>query len=145
MRGLGKEKAHGFHDIIGHAGPFTSKDPEFLGSRYNIRVKWDDYSETWEPTKNFTRDSPYALAEYARKHNLLDTDGWKTLKRYVNPEPLPTVILPGNTSPRKTRSQTKRDAAAAKSPPTPSKPIFPTGSDDPEMPDLMHPDDSSAR
>ena len=38
---------------------------------------------TWEPLSNIIASDPYTCAIYAKKHNLLNTPGWKLLKRHA--------------------------------------------------------------
>ena len=91
-----------FREILNHHGPISTpkdknwrtkkinpKDPkQYRGSSYNVLVEWETGERTWEPlhTKEDTgvRDTdPVTAAIYARKHDLLDTPGWKspTLRR----------------------------------------------------------------
>ena len=56
-----------FRDIVAHQGPLESTDPDHKGSKYNVMVEWESYER----------------AGYAKKHDLLDTTGWKHLKRYA--------------------------------------------------------------
>lgn len=64
-----------------HIGPLTSQDKRHAGSSYNILVKWEDGSSTYEPLHILAKDAPDMCAQYAVDHNLLDTDGWKQFKR----------------------------------------------------------------
>ena len=72
-----------FNKIIDHSGPLTSTSPDYKGSSYNIRVHWTGGSETWEPLNIITKDDPVTVAAYAKEHNLVDTPGWKFLRRYT--------------------------------------------------------------
>ena len=60
-----------FTCIKDHKGPYTSSDPEYNGSSYNLLIEWDIASD------------PYTCAVYAKEHNLLNTPGWKLLKRHA--------------------------------------------------------------
>ena len=40
-----------FTSILEHVGPLASNHPDYKGSDYNILVKWDDNSETYEPER----------------------------------------------------------------------------------------------
>ena len=62
------DKVWTYMDIVGHQGPLKHKDPKYKGSMYNVLVRWEDNSETYDPI---------TLANYARKHNLLEMPGWK--------------------------------------------------------------------
>jgi hypothetical protein len=69
-----------FKRIVGHEGPFRASDPEYKGSRYNVLVKWQNGEITSEPLNIFGKDDPVTCAVYARKHGLLEEEGWKRLK-----------------------------------------------------------------
>ena len=72
-----------FRDIIAHQGPLESTDPNHKGSKYNIMVEWESGEVTYEPLTLISKDDPITCAVYAKKHDLLDTTGWKHLKRYA--------------------------------------------------------------
>ena len=63
-----------------HKGPYTSSDPEYNGSSYNLLIEWEPGEQTWEPLSNIIASDPYTCAVYAREHNLLNTPGWKKSK-----------------------------------------------------------------
>ena len=60
---------------------FTSSDPEYLGSSYNLLIDWETWEMTWEPLSNIIASDPYTCAIYAKKNDLLNTAGWKLLER----------------------------------------------------------------
>ena len=70
-----------FRDIVAHQGPLESTDPDHKGSRYNVMVEWESGEITYEPLALISKDDPITCAVYAKKHDLLDTTGWKHLKR----------------------------------------------------------------
>ena len=72
-----------FRDIVAHEGPLESTDPNHKGSKYNVMVEWDSDEVTYEPLTVISKDDPITCAVYAKKHDLLDTTGWKHLKRYA--------------------------------------------------------------
>ena len=72
-----------FRDIIAHQGPLESTDPNHKGSKYNVMVEWESGEVTYEPLTLISKDDPITCAVYAKKHDLLDTTGWKHLKRYA--------------------------------------------------------------
>ena len=72
-----------FRDIIAHQGPLESTDPNHKGSKYNFMVEWESGEITYEPLALISKDDPITCAVYAKKHDLLDTTGWKHLKRYA--------------------------------------------------------------
>ena len=58
-----------FRDIVAHQGP--------------LQVEWESGEVTYEPLTLISKDDPITCAVYAKKHDLLDTTGWKHLKRYA--------------------------------------------------------------
>ena len=72
-----------FRDIVAHQGPFESTDPDHKGSKYNVIIEWESGEVTYEPLTLISKDDPITCAVYAKKHDLLDTTGWKQLKRYA--------------------------------------------------------------
>ena len=45
--------------------------------------EWESGEVTYEPLTLISKDDPITCAVYAKKHDLLDTTGWKHLKRYA--------------------------------------------------------------
>ena len=72
-----------FRDIVAHQGTLESTDPNHKGSKYNVMVEWESGEVTYEPLTLISKDDPTTCAVYAKKHDLLDTTGWKHLKRYA--------------------------------------------------------------
>ena len=72
-----------FKDIVAHQGPLESTDPDHKGSKYKVMVEWESEEVTYEPLALISNDDPITCAVYAKKHDLLDTTGWKHLKRYA--------------------------------------------------------------
>ena len=72
-----------FKSIKDHKGPYTSSDPEYNGSSYNLLIEWETGEHTWEPLSNIIASDPYTCAIYAKEHGLLNTPGWKLLKRHA--------------------------------------------------------------
>ena len=72
-----------FRDIVAHQGPLESTDPNHKGSKYNVMVEWESGEITYEPLTLISKDDPITCTVYAKKHDLLDTTGWKHLKRYA--------------------------------------------------------------
>jgi hypothetical protein len=75
-----------FKAITGHVGPISSSHQDYKGSSYNIKVLWEDNSETFEPLVEMIKDDPVSCAVYAKENDLLDTPGWKSLKRIARRE-----------------------------------------------------------
>ena len=103
-----------FKEIVKHEGPLKPSHPRYKGSKYNVRLLWEDQSLSWEPltTKDqqgiFQQD-PVTVAIYARKHGLLDTPGWK---------------LPGIKKMAKTQQRIMRLANQAKLQSFRTKPVY---------------------
>ena len=72
-----------FSWIKDHRGPYKSSDPEYLGRSYNLHIEWETGEIIWEPLSNITASDPYICAFYTKKHDLLNTPGWKILKRHA--------------------------------------------------------------
>ena len=72
-----------FRDIVAHQGPLESTDPDHKGSKYNVMVEWESGEVTYEPLTLINKDDPITCAVYAKIHDLLDTTGWRHLKRYA--------------------------------------------------------------
>ena len=66
-----------FKCIKDHRGPYTPSDPEYIGSSYNLLIEWEAREMTWEPLSNIIASDPYTCEVYAKKHDLLNTPGWK--------------------------------------------------------------------
>ena len=64
-----------FKCIKDHKGPYTSSDPEYNGSSYNLLIEWEIGEQTWEPLSNIIASDPYTCAVYAKEHELLNTPG----------------------------------------------------------------------
>ena len=70
-----------FKDIVARKGPLTRNSPSYKGSRFNVLVAWEDGSQTYKPLKTMATDNPAVCAVYAEPANLLNTEGWKQLRR----------------------------------------------------------------
>jgi len=79
-----QDKLFTYKRIVTHIGPLKPTDPNYKGSTYNVRVEWEDGSITDEPLTVFSKDDPLAAAKYAKTNDLLETTGWKHLKRIAN-------------------------------------------------------------
>ena len=47
-----------------HRGPYTSSDPEYFGSSYNLLIEWETGEMTWEPLSNIIASDPYTCSIY---------------------------------------------------------------------------------
>ncbi len=72
-----------FREIIGHEGPLNPNSPNWQGHKWNVQVHWETGEITYVPLTAVSSVDPVSCAVYAKKHNLLDTPGWKQFKRYA--------------------------------------------------------------
>jgi hypothetical protein len=72
-----------FKGILGHQGPLSKDSGNWKGSKYNVKVQWEDGSITYEPLNIFAKDDPITCAMYAKEHDLLETAGWKFLRKHA--------------------------------------------------------------
>ena len=70
-----------FKSIDAHQGPLTSNDPNYKGSKWNVRVNWENGETTYEPLSIMASADPVTCAIYAKDNNLLNTAGWKQFKK----------------------------------------------------------------
>ena len=76
VSGYDGEPMWNYEEILDH----NNKDKTVL-------IKWSDGSQTWEPRAYFKKDgNTPVLAKYAVDNGLLDTPGWRSLKRYAKTE-----------------------------------------------------------
>jgi hypothetical protein len=76
-----------FKAINEHQGrPLNTSDHRYKGSSYNVLVHWEDGSEIFKPLTIMVKDDPLTCTLYAKAHDLLDTPGWKSLKRIATRE-----------------------------------------------------------
>ena len=80
---IGETDIFTYQEVLEHAGPLTASDKNYKGSSYNVKILWTDGSMTWEPLTAIINTDPVTVAVYAKEHGLLETPGWKTLKRYT--------------------------------------------------------------
>jgi hypothetical protein len=66
--------------LVAHQGPLIATDKRYLGSPFNLKVKWSTGQTTWEPLHVLFQDVPRMVVEYATKHNLLDNDAWTEVR-----------------------------------------------------------------
>ena len=72
-----------FCRITAHQGPLHSSDKDYKGSAFNVLVEWESGETTYEPLDLIASDDPVTCAEYAKKHDLFDTAGWKRFRLYA--------------------------------------------------------------
>ena len=71
----GDEQLWKFCSLDGHQAPLKQSDPDYKGSKYNLRVKWEKGEITWEPLTIIGKSDPASVAIYAKSNNLLELDG----------------------------------------------------------------------
>ncbi|MEL7079570.1 MAG: reverse transcriptase domain-containing protein, partial [Cyanobacteria bacterium J06582_2] len=76
-----EDRAWVYKAILDHQGPLRPGDPRYKGSSWNVLIQWEDGTETWEPLDTLRKDDPVACTDYAIKHGLLNTEGWKSFRR----------------------------------------------------------------
>ena len=69
QKGTDPDSLFRFRDIVAHQGP--------------LEVEWESGEVTYEPLTLISKDDPITCAVYAKKHDLLDTTGWKHPKKYA--------------------------------------------------------------
>ena len=75
-----------FRRIISHEGPLEQNHPSYNGSKYNVKVEWENGEITTEPLTIIAADDPVTCAIYAKENGLLDKPGWKRLKSIARRE-----------------------------------------------------------
>ena len=69
-----------YKGIIGHEGLLKPSDDAYKGSKYNVKVQWEDRSITYKPLGIIGKDDPITCAHYAHEQNLLSVEGWTILR-----------------------------------------------------------------
>ena len=86
-----------FRAIAGNEGPLSPLDENYKGSKYNVMVEWETGEITEQSLSLIAADYPVTCAIYAKKHDLLQLDGWKRLKHIAkNQKQLTTAINQSN-------------------------------------------------
>ena len=70
-----------FKEIIDHQGPLIPSSDNYKGSRWNVLIHWETGEKTWEPLDLIRKTDPVTCAIYAKDKNLLEQDGWKSLRK----------------------------------------------------------------
>ena len=65
-----------FRKILSHE-EVDRRSPAYQGSKFNLRILWENGEITDEPLTIFGRDAPVECAVYAKENQLLNTSGWK--------------------------------------------------------------------
>ena len=82
-----------FRRILAHEGPLTHQDENCKGCSYNLPVEWETGEQTTEPLNVVTADDPVTVALCAKENRMLDTDGWKNLRRTARREKALTRLV----------------------------------------------------
>jgi hypothetical protein len=72
--------------ISGHQGPLGPTDEGYNRSTYNVQVEWENREITFEPLLIIAANDPVSCAIYAKQKDLLDTPGWKQIKKLARCE-----------------------------------------------------------
>ena len=70
-----------FKSIDSHQGPILPSDSRYNGSRYNLRIAWENGEMTWEPLSIIGRTDPVSVAIYGQENDLLQLPGWKRFEK----------------------------------------------------------------
>ena len=65
-----------FQRIVEHQGPLKPNDPNYIGSCFNVRIKWENEEMTYKPLDVIAADNPITCAIYMRENSFLDKLGW---------------------------------------------------------------------
>ena len=79
--GQHEDRLYKFKPINDHRGPYSSTDPNILEVATIYLLNGRDWEMTWDPISNIIADDPNSCAVYAAKFDLLNTQGWKQLKK----------------------------------------------------------------
>ena len=82
-----------FKCIKDHKGPYTSSDPEYNGSSYNLLIEWETGEQTWEPLSNIIASDPYTCAVYAKDHDILLLLEWEPGENFLEMSSAPTTLV----------------------------------------------------
>jgi hypothetical protein len=55
-----------FKAIDDHQGPLKASDENYKGSRWNVRVQWENRETTWEPLSIIAQSDPVMCAIYGK-------------------------------------------------------------------------------
>jgi hypothetical protein len=69
--------------ILGHIHTHVGHKDR-MGSDYNIKTGWEIGAVSVEALDFLAKDIPVDLAMYAKKHGLLEKEGWKRFRRIAN-------------------------------------------------------------
>ena len=65
-----------FQRIVVHQGHLKPNNPNYMGSHFNVRIKWENGEITYEPLDVIAANDPITCAIYMRENSLLDELGW---------------------------------------------------------------------
>ena len=82
-----------FRRISAHKGPLTHRDKNCEGCSCNLPVEWETGEQTMEPLNLMTADDPVTMASCAKENNMLDTEGWRKLKRTAKRKKMLTRLV----------------------------------------------------
>ena len=82
-----------FRRILAHEGPLTHQNENHKGSVCDLLVEWETGEQTVEPLNLVMADDPATVAKCAKEHGMLDTEGWRRLKRPAKREKALTRLV----------------------------------------------------
>ena len=75
-----------YKKIVAHQGPLQPNHPDYKGSKYKVRVKWENGEITDEPLGIIAADDLVACAHYAHEKGLLYLPGWRQFQKIAKHE-----------------------------------------------------------
>jgi len=76
----GEDDLWKFQEIQDHQGPLSASHSDYKGSRWNVKILWDNGKVSWEPLSTTAKSDPVTCAIYAEKNGLLNTSGWRRFR-----------------------------------------------------------------
>ena len=70
--------------IVSHQGPLDKNHPNYMGSPYNVGVKWENGEILKERLSIIVDDAPVECAIYALQQHLPANQGWNRYKDILN-------------------------------------------------------------
>ena len=88
-----EDRLYIFKKILSHEGPLKPSDANYKGSKWNLKVEWEDGTITMEPLSIIGADDPATCAKYAKENGLLEQEGWKRFRRLAKRTKLMTRMM----------------------------------------------------
>jgi len=89
----GEDGVWKFHEILDHEGPLSESHKKYMGSKWNVLLRWESGEQTWEPLAQVAKDDPVTCAIYAKNQNLLEKPGWLQFRKLASKQKKITRLL----------------------------------------------------